>query len=448
MRRFTPVNKLAHSLSWLVAIILALLPFHAFLTIWLSSLVGHYTLLRLWKEFLLVPIVLGSLYILWKDPSLRRRFFGQWLVRLILIYCLLLVVSAAIARLNHAASAKAMWYGLLVDLRFLAFFLAVLVIASGSDWLGLRWRKILLGPAIIVTAFAILQYLVLPYDFLRHFGYGDSTIRPYEAISHTTAHLRVASTTRGANSLGGYMIIPLTFLAAVFFKEKTQRLNKSLLAGGFLLALIFSFSRSGWIGALAGALAAVGLSRKTEKSKKAIKLVLLVGLITVITVAIAMRNNTNFQDIFLHTDHTSKIVTSSNSGHTTAAKLAIKDIARHPLGGGVGSAGPQSVYNDHPARIAENYFLQIGQEAGMLGVALFVTICVLAGKMLYERRADPLALVVFASLVGLSLVNLLSHAWADDTLAYIWWGLSAIALSPVIIDAKHNHQNGKKIKTA
>src|SRR5690348_16365234 len=124
MKQFTPVNKMVIWLSWLVAAILLLLPFHAFLTVWLSSLIGHYTLLRLWKEFLLAPIVLGALYLLIKDRILARNFFRLLIVRLILIYALLIVVCAVVARGANAVSSKAMWYGLLVDLRFLVFFLA------------------------------------------------------------------------------------------------------------------------------------------------------------------------------------------------------------------------------------------------------------------------------------------------------------------------------------
>jgi hypothetical protein len=29
----------------------------------------------------------------------------------------------------------------------------------------------------------------------------------------------------------------------------------------------------------------------------------------------------------------------------------------------------------------------------------------------------------------LTVVNLLSHAWADDTLTYVWWGLAGIAMA-------------------
>jgi hypothetical protein len=104
-------------------------------------------------------------------------------------------------------------------------------------------------------------------------------------------------------------------------------------------------------------------------------------------------------------------------------------LAHHPLGDGPGTAGPASVYNHgHPARIAENYFIQVGQETGWLGLTLFTLINVGVGYLLWLRRDDPLALSLFASLIGLTLINMLSHAWADDTLAYIWWGLAGIAM--------------------
>ena len=66
-------KQLAINLSAaLIIIILALIPFHAFLTVWMSSLIGHYTALRLWKEFLLVIILLCSAFIVITDKKLRK----------------------------------------------------------------------------------------------------------------------------------------------------------------------------------------------------------------------------------------------------------------------------------------------------------------------------------------------------------------------------------------
>jgi hypothetical protein len=436
MKPITPVN-LTRILSWLTALIIILVPFHAFLTVWLSSLAGHYTALRLWKEFLLVPIVIGSLYLLVRDKTLAKKFLSLKLVWLIAAYFVLLLISGIAAAATHNVTSKAMLYGLLVDSRFLVFFLAVLVIAGRDIWLSERWQKLVLAPAILVAAIAILQYMVLPYDFLKHFGYGQSTIFPYETINHNLAHIRVMSTLRGANPLGAYLIIPISLLAVRLFREKRERRDKLIVGGGLLLALIFSFSRSAWLGAALSLLVAAWLSFKTVKVRKTIGWILIGLIIIAAGLSAVLRNNLEFQNAVLHTDKLSTARESSNEGHSRAFRLAAKDIIHQPLGAGVGTAGPQSVYNDHPARIAENYFLQIGQEAGVLGMLLFIAVCAAVGTMLYARRADPLVLALFASLLGITLVNLLSHAWTDDTLAYVFWGFAAVALAPYLLERKN-----------
>ena len=430
MKSSTTVNKLANGLSWIALLIMALLPFHAFLTVWLSSLVGHYTLLRLWKELLLVPIVAGALYITIKDSKFRKKLFSSWMVRLAGLYIILLSVWAFVPLATHGVTAKAMWYGLLVDLRPIVFFLSLLILATKSHLLYKNWPKIILAPAVIVSAFGVLQYIVLPYDFLKHFGYGPSTIEPYETINHSIQHLRVVSTLRGANPLGAYLILPISALAVLLIKQKAKRIGGYFLGAGLLLALTFSFSRSAWIGVAISALVIAWYLLKTAKARKILLWSLAVAAFIAGSLTIALHNNPNFQNTFLHTEHNSKIAESSNFGHKTAFKRAAEDIFHHPWGHGVGGAGPQSFYNDdHGYRIAENYFLQIAQEAGVIGMLLFITICIVLGQLLWQRRSDPLVLWLFASLVGITFVNLLSHAWTDDTLAYIWWGFAGVALA-------------------
>ncbi|HSX17916.1 MAG TPA: O-antigen ligase family protein [Candidatus Saccharimonadales bacterium] len=448
MKPSTTVNKLALRLSLLVGLILVLLPFHAFLTVWLDSLVDHYTILRLWKEFFLAVIVAGVLYILAIDKPLRKGLLSFWPARLIGVYTLVLLIWGVIALAKHDDTGKAMWYGLLVDLRFLVFFLVVWVLATKTSWLKDKWQKFLFVPAIFVAAFAILQYLVLPYDFLKDFGYGPDTIFPYETINHNINHLRVMSTLRGANPLGAYLLLPISALAAMYFKKVGKKTDKLMFGFGLLLALVFSFSRSAWIGAGLSILIIVWYSLKSDKARK-IMLLIIAGLIIVASlIAVALRNNITFENTFLHTEHASKVRVSSNEAHGTAFKNAARDIIHQPWGEGVGTAGPESIYNNHPARIAENYFLQVGQEAGVLGMALFISICAAVGKLLWGRRSDPLSLWLFASLVGITFINLLSHAWTDDTLAYIWWGLAGIALAPAILtDIKHK-QHEKAQQTA
>jgi O-antigen ligase len=104
----------------------------------------------------------------------------------------------------------------------------------------------------------------------------------------------------------------------------------------------------------------------------------------------------------------------------------------------VGSAGPASFRNtDGVPKIAENYYLQLGQEVGVLGMALFIAINILVGVELWKLRTQTLSRILLASLVGITFINLVSHAWTDDTISYVWWGLAGIALSPVILKSRH-----------
>jgi hypothetical protein len=146
----------------------------------------------------------------------------------------------------------------------------------------------------------------------------------------------------------------------------------------------------------------------------------------------ALWHNTTFQDAVFHTDEKSTVATSSNQGHASALRSGVTDMLKDPFGRGPGSAGPASVYNNHPARIAENYFVQIGQETGWAGFLLFIAINLVVARALWRRRDQTLALGLFAALIGLSFVNLPSHAWTDDTLSYLWWGLAGLAVTTAI----------------
>jgi hypothetical protein len=421
-------TKVANYLSWIIVFIFVLLPFHAFLTVSFSKLVGNYTLLRLWKEFLLVATIAGALYLLAKDAALRKRITSSVVARLILLYVLLSVVWDLAAFFMDKVTLKSLGFGLIVNLRFLIFFLVVWIVATKSPLLKTMWPKFLLIPAGVVVLAGLLQRLVLPYDFLKHFGYSSSTIYPYETINHNRNYLRIMSTLRGANPLGAYLILILTSIAALLIKARIRCFVWGIFTAACVLVLIFSYSRSAWIGATLSLLSLVLLSIKNGQIKQILLPTLAVLIVIGGALAWAHHDNPTFENVFFHTQENSTIKTTSDQGHLSAFKGGVHDLVNEPLGRGVGTAGPASVYN-HNARISENYFLQIAQETGWAGMILFITINYLVACELWLRREDILARILLASFAGLTIVNLLSHAWTDDTIAYIWWGLAGLAIS-------------------
>ena len=431
--------------EYIVIFILILLPFHATLTVWLSRDGVHYTLLRLWKEILILGIFFPLAWTALKDKQVRKSLLHSWLNWLIIAYIALHLVIGLVALADHQLNIKAFGHGIVLNLRLVGFFWVCLVLGAWTKKIHKYWAAILLLPAAVVVGFGLLQHYVLPANFLTHLGYGVKTITPYQLVDLNPNFVRIQSTTRGPNPLGAYLVIIITVLIVLIFYAK-KLFEKIILTGSVIassLALFYSYSRSAW----AGTVLSGGLSVWVLISKKARIVILLLGAAVIAggTVAYSsLKNNNNFQDTVLHTSKATHSPRSSNQGHQSAFIGGLKDIKKEPLGRGPGTAGPASLYNNHPGRIAENYYIQLGQEVGVEGLAIFVAINVLVGVALWKNRKDPLALTLLASLVGVSLINMLSHAWTDDMLSLIWWGLAGIAVSPVIIKTKAESQNETK----
>lgn len=428
MKEIQPYGKVTWLLCAIVAVIIALIPFHAFLTVWIGSALGHYTLVRLWKELLLLVLFAGSIYLLVRVPKLRWNLISYKLSWLVAGYAFIQLLWGIISYATDNVTAKALAYGWLVNLRPVVFFLVVWLLAQRVPELAKRWHKLVFWPLVVVIGLGLLQYFVLPYDFLRHFGYSESTIFPYETINHNVQHLRAMSTLRGANPLGAYLVVTLSLIAAVWWKYRRWYQAALFIAGTLLLVL--TFSRSAWIGFIVALAVIVWAKLRTDRARQ-ISVVVLVGLLLIGGGLFAgLRHDTGVQDAIYHTDDHSKIAVSSNQGHVSAGKSGLLDLLHEPFGRGPGTAGPASAYNTgHPVRIAENYFLQLGQETGWLGLIVFVLINVVLARALWRRRHHSLSLGLFAALIGVSFVNLLSHAWTDDTLAYLWWGLAGMAIA-------------------
>jgi O-Antigen ligase len=419
-------------LTWactLSMIIFFLVPFQGIMTVWLASVVGHYTALRLWDEVLLAVCVILMIYLVLTDHKIRINTLSRRLVWTILAYIALTLAWGLISYKGHEVTRKALGYGLIVNLRYLVFFLITWGVALRMARLRANWQKFILWPAAVVVVFGLLQAFILPHDFLKHLGYGPNTIPITETINSNSSYIRVPSTLRGANPLGAYLIVPISFLTVLLLKGK-RNLQQQLLLLGSVIVLFFTFSRSAWVGAALSVLVILAASKLSAKSQKlAVGIVGAVVVLSLVTVAV-FHNNTRYQNFIFHTQTNSSVKTTSDQGHLADLRSGIKDVLHSPLGKGPGTAGPASVYNNNNPRIAEDYYVQIGQEVGWLGLILFLLINVGVGYLLWVRRDDPLALTLFASLIGISLANLLLYAWSDDTLAYLWWGLAGIAMAP------------------
>jgi hypothetical protein len=445
MQRSQTIRPLIRLASYLVALILVLLPFHALFTTWAGSNFGHLDVFRVWKELLMVPLGLFAAWMVYSDKAFQRQLARSWLIRCIVAYSALFIVFAAFSLMTDRATPTAIIYSLVISLRFLWWFLIVWVITRSDPFVNQQWLKLLLVPASFVVLFGLLQKFVLPADFLRHFGYGPDTIPAVQTVDEKSSYQRVQSTLRGANPFGAYLVVVVSAIVASLRRKKWL----AFLLAAAAVALFFTYSRSAWIGMVV-ALAVLGFLQLSSRRGRQVMIASLVIAAVVGAGAIwRFQQNDVLQNTLFHSDENSQSVVSSNEMRTSALTTAAKEVIAEPLGRGPGTAGPASSRNDQPARISENYFLQVGQEVGILGVLLILAIFGFTARALWLRRRYVLAQVLLASLAGIIVINLMSHAWTDDTLSLLWWGFAGAVMSlPAILRTELRHETKKETKAS
>ncbi len=295
--------------------------------------------------------------------------------------------------------------------------------------------RIILGVSTVVALFGVAQYF-LPKDLMEHFGYSTARgVKPTFFIDDNQLFPRIMSTLRDPNSLGAYLIVPLTALACLFLKARNTA--RYCLYGGLMLlhglAIYLTFSRSAWIGAV------LALGFLLWWQTRGILLSLLrrwwpvAACLAVLAVGglFSLRNT----GVISHTTKAQVGEYSSNEYHWNYIKAGALGIWHNPLGHGPGTAGLASIKNQQGGLLTENYYLQVGYEVGVAGLLLFVAVNVLVCIYIW-RCKNMWTPVLLASFLGYVFINILLHSWSNEAVAAQWWILAGLTLSTLRPHAK------------
>lgn len=427
--------------------VLVLMPFHAFLSTWAGSVFGGIEIWKSWKELLLIfasfPLVI------WLSLKSRRwaNLFKDPLAWWIMAF---VVVLGFLSLLHFQENGViATLAGLAMTGRYLLIFtLAYALFLYGRwNWPDIRRHAAgyVAGIGLFVSMLGIIQVQVLPNDFLEQFGYDKATtIAPYMLIDENAQAPRAFATLRGPNDYGAYLILPL-LLTLIAARRNTWWLVGS---GMILVALFESASRSAWLGAATAviALLAMTLGRRMVTSWKW-QLGIFGALVLAVAIGIAAVSIPSVRlEIFHSSPNDPSLTEGSTANHWQATLGGIQRVVMNPLGCGAGCAGPASYYGEHP-RISENYYVQVAEETGISGFILWIGIVVMVGRRLWERRDDFLARTLLAALIGISLIGMWLHVWADDPLSLTWWLLAGAALGYYAHMEYDKHKQSSKITT-
>ncbi len=457
----------------LTLVLLAALPFHALLVtggtkLFLGPGQAPWTVLTLWKEALLGVLLLCAVI----------EMLPRWLEALEIdlpdaLILVLLVLAVVIPSSNFAIGFK---YDFVPLVAFL-----ILRRVTWSDWFRSHVENALLWIGCIIAVYGIVTFF-LPQGFFTFLGYSDAhslynpggPLAAFQYISESGIP-RIQSTMSGPNQLGIWLLIPLGFVVTRILgavengKWKVEKIfsifNFPLSTFLFVLlgaTLALTFSRSAWIAAAVMGCAAI--FRVYSHTKLSPWLFGAAGVLVLSVLVAAWLSPAIF------------IRGISLRGHIDRPLEAIAIIKDHPLGLGLGAAGPASnrisdtcvflpagsdpswarnspglcvFVGDEQVQptgescacpvLPENWYLQVGVELGVLGLLLYIGLVgflirrlgVKNGKWKVESTGGifQFPFSIFLFFLGICVAALFLHAWEDAAVAYTAWLLAA-AVTP------------------
>ena len=409
----------------LTGVVLAGVVLQGFIAVQADVYAGAYApLAKAWKELVLmiaaVPLAVAIT---------QQRAWGQFVRQPLCwgIIALALLHGVIMAVYHHPPGSE--FAGLVIDLRgYLAWLVAYALVYLHPQVL----RSLLIAAGVgagCTVGFAVLQVTVLPVDFLAQFGYSKATIAPYLTVDLNDSFVRINSFLRGPNPLGAYSVLLLCVAVAYGIRHwwRLRAMQRGLLGAvviGSLVALIWSYSRSAWLGAVvAGVVLAASYVPR--------RFVAWLGVVLVVTTCVggvvvySLRQTPFISNVVFHNNAGAGSVHKSDDGHADSLRHAAQVVGHHPQGVGVGSTGSPSLGPGATPHIIENQYLYMAHETGWLGLG--VQLAITAGALLLlwrARRSHWLARALLAAGAGLLTIGLVLPVWADDTVVITWWLLA------------------------
>lgn len=416
---------------------LGILPFYLPLAVWAASNFGSIYIFSAWKELIMIALICTMIM-----PILRLLRIKDDILRylFIAIAAYVLLSSLYIVTTDNLFEFGA---GLLLSTRFLIFFVIAFVLAQSNSSLPKRLQQIVVMSGVVLAGIALMQALLLPPTILQHIGYEPLGVETpgfppaVTTLGEVDDFVRPQATLRGPNPLGAFFVLPFCLLAWKLLANKKRDERAAIYAGIIGLAMLFTFSRSAWLAAAIGTIiiATYVFRDRLAHIKKG---TLIVALITIVLAGAVALTNKTVRVVVLREEHGSSVRLSDDI-RSSLTKEAWADVVSHPFGRGPGNAGPVSVLdNEDRGRIAENYFLQVAQETGWLGLTLFVGIHILLLKKLWSLRNKHYALVALATLCGLIVANLTLHTWSDEAVSILWWSFAGSAVGAIVSTSRAN----------
>lgn len=312
--------------------------------------------------------------------------------------------------------------GVRVLLQSMLFFIPGWYLVKEKRDLNKVVQLMLIG-ATLVALYGIWQYWVglqTPEGWIQKTVEKDLTTRVFSVLGNP-------------NGLGGFLILFLPLSFSLYFATKGiwAKAYYAAISGVMLLALGYTYSRGAWIGAAAGIFFLAFLRDK----RLAIPVIAGAMALPILKPSIIDRFTVLFSPQYLEA--------SERFGRIFVWSKSIELITRFPVFGIGPGMFKYYVYNRFGwvAYAAENYFLQIGVEAGLVGLVAFLwflltffkyALAILRGTW-GNKAEDPFTRAIIIGAMGgtvaVAVHNLTTNIWGVLIVSVLNWFLLGAVLA-------------------
>jgi len=388
--------------------------------------------LAAWHDALVAGIALAALLAFLRSRRYRLDRV-EWLVAAMLALGLVYVVVSPVTFTAFYV------YRVLYEPPLLLAAITVLARSSGMpEWVVTRSALAVIGSSTVSALFAWPQVYLLRFRYLQEFYTDPGQQIHHSFLAHGLNQPRAIGLLHSPNELGAALAIAIALLAAPGLLQLRDWVRTWLL-GILAMALLLSFSRSGWLATLIGVGIVLWLSRAQLPSLAAIgsgikrpRTLLRVG--TPVLVAIVLTIGvfaTSGAAALVGATATGNDPSAGNRPHSVRAGLMV--VLDHPLGLGLGTAGPKAARFDEqqgsPRILTETWYILYAIQVGLIGFGLLAVTVVTILRRLWRDRLRPISRVAFGIAFGLGAGAVFIPVLEDPTVFTPLWAISGLALA-------------------
>ena len=273
-----------------------------------------------------------------------------------------------------------------------------------------------LGAAAAVALFGLVEVYVVSLDTWRSSGakgwFQDQLAFDYKGLSGLPENfvynegndriLRRLVATFLSPLATAYMLCVAVLLAAAW-----RRRWAFPLAAVAFAALLWTYSRSSWIALVAGLLVLAGVQRRWQPAAAAIATVAVCGAFAAAFTHLAPRAHFTPAELRIQHDlakgrpaEVSIANDASTRSHWRNLRDGVETVVRHPQGYGLGNSGSTAARFGVKLQAGESTYTELGVDAGVVGLTLFVALNLALLVRLVYRSAWLAASLVAALVLG------------------------------------------------